>query len=82
MRNIPTTRPPNMVPGYSRSLRGTGPGSIRQHIGYLIYLWTITGDGFWMYPTEVRGGILYGHIWKNSRYEYGQLRVSLIDCLY
>ena len=82
MRKMPTTRPPSMVPGYCGILRGTGPASIRQHVGYLVYLWTVSGDGFWMYPTDVSNGILYGYIWKSSHYEYAQLRVSLIDCLY
>lgn len=82
MQKKPTTRPPNMVPTYCRILRGTGPASIRQHVGYLVYIWTVDGDGFWMYPTEVRGGILFGYIWKSAHYEYAQLRVSLVDCLY
>lgn len=82
MQKKPTTRPPNMVPTYCRILRGTGPASIRQHVGYLVYIWTVYGDGFWMYPTEVHGGILYGYIWKSAHYEYSQLRVSLVDCLY
>jgi len=82
MRKMPTMRPPNTVPKYCRSMKGTGPNFIRQYIGFLVYIWTVRGSSFWMYPTGISNGILYGYVWKAPHYQYAQLRVSMIDCLY
>lgn len=82
MQKMPTTKPPNAVPKYCRAMKGTGPSFIRQHIGFLVYLWTVYGNGFWMYPTGISNGILYGYVWKDSYYKYLSLRVSVIDSLY
>lgn len=82
MQKTPTTRPPNVIPKYCRAMKGTGPNFIQQHIGFLVYIWTVSGSSFWMYPMGIRNGVLYGYIWKASHYRYSQLRVSMIDCLY
>lgn len=82
MRGKPTTKPPNVIPQYCRAMRGTGPDFIRQYMGFLVYVWTVYGNGFWLYPVGISNGMLYGYIWKNTRYEYTQFRVSLIDCIF
>lgn len=82
MRKKPVTRPPSVAPKYCRAMSGTGPNFIRQYIGFLVYVWTIYGSGFWVYPTGISDGVLYGYIWKTTHYEYSQFRVSIIDCLY
>lgn len=82
MRKKPATRPPSVVPKYCRAMKGTGPNFIRQYIGFLVYVWTVYGGGFWIYPTGISNGILYGYVWKTSHYEFSQFRVSMIDCVY
>lgn len=70
MRKMPATRPPNAVPKYCRALKGTGPNFIGQYIGFLVYVWTVYGNGFWVYPTGISSGILYGYVWRTSHYEF------------
>jgi hypothetical protein len=82
MQHIPTARPPEIVPKYCRAMRGTGPEFIRQYTGFLVYIWTIYGNGFWIYSLGVDNGVLSGYLWKNSRYQYTCFNVSIIDCLY
>lgn len=82
MHAKPSTRPPNITPVYCPIMKGTGPQFIRQHIGLLVYIWTIRGNGFWFYPTGIRNGVLLGYIWKNMQYQPARLNISQIDCLY
>jgi len=82
MYTKPGTRPPNAVPGYCAFMRGTGPAMIGQHLGLLIYIWTVFGRGFWLYPTSIRSGVVYGYMWNGTRYQYTFFEISKIDCLY
>jgi len=82
MRSKPTTKPPNVVPQYCPAIKGTGPSFIRQYVGFLVYVWTVDGHGFWAYPLSVQNGVLYGYIWRTTYYEYTQFNISMIDCLY
>jgi len=82
MYSKPGIRPPYTIPKYCSIMRGTGPAVIGQHVGLLVYIWTVSGSGFWMYPTSIRNNVVYGYVWDGTRYQYTFFEISQIDCLY
>lgn len=82
MHAKPGIRPPNTIPPYCPVMRGTGPSMIAQHVGLLVYIWTVSGSGFWMYPTSTHSTVVYGYVWDGTRYQYMFFEISQIDCLY
>lgn len=78
----PQQKPPEFIPKYCPAMKGTGTKFINQYIGLYVYVWTVKGKGFWLYPTNISGNVLRGYIWRHSRPQYIRLLISKIDCLY
>lgn len=78
----PQHKPPVFIPKYCPALRGTAKEFIKQYIGMYVYIWTVNGKGFWIYPMYIRKNRLYGYIWQHSRPRFIRLNLSKIDCLY
>lgn len=78
----PHMKPPVFTPAYCSVMKGTGPEFIRQYIGMFVYVWTVKGSGFWLFPVFIRANILYGYVWRRSQPRYIRLQISKIDCLF
>ena len=75
----PSHPPPGSVPQYCGCLKNTGPEYISQCMKHFIYAWTKFGNSFWIYPVDIRDGILFCHAWDGNDWRYIQLPVDLID---
>ncbi len=78
----PQQPPPKFKPKYCPAMKGTGSKFIKQYIGLFVYVWTVKGEGFWLYPTGINRDVLYGYIWYRSKPHNIHFHISKIDCLY
>ena len=78
----PPSPPPCTVPQYCPFLKNTGSEDIRQYLKFLVYVWTIYRNSFWLYPVEILGDVLFAYVWDGSDWEYIKLNINLIDSLY
>ena len=82
MPTPPSTPPPRGIPRYSPALRGLGPSFIPECLNHFIYVWTIYGNSFWMYPVDLIDNLLFGYAWDGSDWKYIRIPVNLIDSFY
>lgn len=78
----PALPAPTYDPPYSIIMQDTGRYVISQYLGIYIYVWLLSGEAFWMCPTQIRYGFVYGFIWCNYEWIYSCIPKMLINCLY
>ena len=75
----PPSPPPSVIPQYCPFMQNTGPDYIRQYVNYFVYVWTVYGNSFWIFPVDFAGTILFCYAWDGTEWKYIQLDVKLID---
>jgi len=78
----PPSPPPGTIPQYCPFLKNFGLDFILQRLKQLIYVWTVYGNSFWIYPVDVMGCILFCYAWDGLDWKYIQFNICLIDSFY
>lgn len=75
----PPSPPPSAMPQYCPFMKNTGSEYIRQHLNYFIYVWTVYGNAFWIFPVDIVGNVMFCYAWDGTVWKYIQLDLKLID---
>ncbi len=78
--SLPPSPPPKGSPPYCQGFHNAIPEFLMSHMRLYIYVWVVTGQSFWMFPSKLEGDLIYGHLWNGQNWVYTRFPWNTLDC--